>query len=66
MDHVTFYPWFDATWHTYCAQSIAISTSGLFTGEEETVLQCGTYAECGPVTAAGRGAVFSPPRFARY
>eukprot|EP00961_Rhodomonas_salina_P037410 502566-Rhodomonas_salina.1 len=62
---ITSYPYWHST-RSYCSQSIAVSATGAFGGEETTLFSCTDFADCGPETSAGRSAVITEPIAARY
>eukprot|EP00961_Rhodomonas_salina_P241728 3265501-Rhodomonas_salina.1 len=62
---IVYYPfWLDA--RKFCSQSIAVSDSGNFTGEEIVLFSCTTYNDCGSETSAGRAAHITAPIATRY
>eukprot|EP00961_Rhodomonas_salina_P293599 3933893-Rhodomonas_salina.1 len=65
VNSIIYYPyWLDG--RAYCSQSIAVSATGAFTGEEVVLFSCGTYADCGAETSAGRAAHIEAPIATRY
>eukprot|EP00961_Rhodomonas_salina_P207418 2799772-Rhodomonas_salina.1 len=62
---ITYYPYYGES-RSYCTQSIAVSTTGAFAGEETGLFSCGTYAECGAETESGRTGAISGSVLAQY
>lgn len=62
---IIYYPYYDDG-RSYCSQSITVSATGAFAGEQTVLFSCSTYNDCGPETSAGRTAPIAVPIATRY